>query len=64
MNARPDPICSYYATLLHLGRQDIVDKYLPKYLQAYYKEKHFNSAQAAAFREKLMANIEMCRNQL
>lgn len=51
----------YFARLLNMGRQDVVDKYLPKYLYDYYEYMNFNSDEAAEFEAKLMESIERYR---
>jgi hypothetical protein len=51
----------YFATLLNLGRQDLYDKYLPRYLKDYYEYKGFNVEQSAAFDKKMMKNISIYR---
>jgi len=51
----------YYGRLLSMGRQDIVDKYLPRQLNDYYEHKNFSAAEAAKFKAKLMASIERYR---
>ena len=48
----------YLGRLLSMGRQDIVDKYLPGYLDDYNQYKNFSAREAARFKSKLMSNIE------
>jgi len=48
---------SYFATAISIGREDIVDKYLPGILKDYYEYKGFNEKEAAEFEQKVRNNI-------
>jgi hypothetical protein len=52
---------AYFARLLNMGRQDVVDKYLSKYLNEYYNYKNLSSDEAAKFEAKFMKNIRKYR---
>lgn len=52
----------YFGRLLSMGRQDIVDKYLPGYLDDYNQYKYLSATEAVKFEAKVMKNIRRyCR---